>query len=79
MTYWNSIIYNRIVGTQKSEVIILSPRTGRPKSENPKDIDLKIRIDKETNQKILEYCKKHNITRVQAIRNGIDLILENDK
>ena len=57
-------------------MIILSPRTGRPKSENPKDTAIRVRIDSETNKKILEYCKKHNITKVQAIRNGIDLILD---
>ena len=53
----------------------MSPRTGRPKSDNPKDIDLKIRIDKETNERLLVYCEKHGITRTEAIRQGIHLVL----
>lgn len=53
----------------------MSPRMGRPKSDNPKDIDLKIRIDKETNEKLLAYCEKHGITRTEAIRQGIHLVL----
>lgn len=59
----------------KSEVKKMSPRTGRPKSENPKNIDIKIRIDEDTNAKLLEYAKENNITRVEAIRRGISKIL----
>lgn len=53
----------------------MSPRTGRPKSENPKNIDIKIRIDEDTNVKLLEYAKENKITRVEAIRRGISKIL----
>ena len=54
----------------------MSPRTGRPKAENPKNIDIKVRIDEETNKKLLEYCKEKSITRTEAIRQGIHLLLE---
>lgn len=57
----------------------LSPRTGRPKSENPKDIDIKVRIDQITNQKLLNYCDNHGITRTEAIRQGIHLLLAKKK
>jgi len=57
----------------------LSPRTGRPKSEKPKLIEVKARIDAETNQKLQEYCKKHNKTRTEIVREGIELILEQKK
>ena len=57
----------------------MSPRTGRPKEDNPKNVDVKIRIDEETNSKLLKYCKNHNITRAEAIRQGIHLILQNEK
>lgn len=53
----------------------MSPRTGRPKSDNPRDIDIKVRIDKGTNDTLLQYCIEHNITRAEAIRQGINLIL----
>lgn len=55
----------------------LSPRTGRPKSDNPKGIELKARIDAETDRRIQEYCKKQNKTRTKVVRKGIDLVLAN--
>ena len=54
----------------------MSPRTGRPKAENPKDIDVKVRFDKELHERLLAYCKDHGITRTEAIRRGIYLLLE---
>lgn len=57
----------------------LSPRTGRPKSDNPKGIELKARIDAETDRRIQEYCKKHNKTRTEVVREGIELVLAQEK
>lgn len=54
-----------------------SKKMGRPKSTNPKDIDVKVRFDKETNEKLLKYCEEHNITRAEAIRQGVHLLLVN--
>ena len=54
-----------------------SKKIGRPKSKNPKNVDVKIRIDEATNRKLLEYCSEHNITRVEAIRQEIHLLLNN--
>lgn len=53
----------------------MSPRTGRPKAENPKSTDIKVRIDDETSRKLDEYCMAHSITRAEAIRRGIHLLL----
>lgn len=55
----------------------MSPRTGRPKVENPKTNDLKVRIDDETMKKLDSYCLENNITRAEAIRRGIHLLLGN--
>ena len=33
----------------------MSPRIGRPKADNPKDIDLKVRVDKNTNDVLEKY------------------------
>ena len=52
-----------------------SKKVGRPKIKNPKNVDVKIRIDEETNQKLLSYCEEQQITRVEAIRQGIHLLL----
>lgn len=57
----------------------MSPRTGRPKAENPKNVDIKVRFDQQTNESLLKYCEKHNVTRTEAIRRGIHLLLENEK
>lgn len=57
----------------------MSPRTGRPKAKNPLNVDLKVRFDQETNKRLLDYCKKHDVTRTEAIRRGIHLLLEQEK
>ncbi len=57
----------------------LSPRTGRPKSENPKSLEVKARIDAETAKKLQEHCKKHNKTRTDVVREGIELVLRQEK
>ena len=57
----------------------MSPRTGRPKAENPKNVDLKVRFDQETNERLLKYCEKYGVTRTEAIRRGIHLLLEREK
>ncbi len=57
----------------------MSPRTGRPKAENPKDIRYSIRLDAETEKAIEEYCNKNNITKGEAIRRGINLLLGKKK
>lgn len=57
----------------------MSPKTGRPKAENPKDIRYSIRLDAETEKQLTEYCKKNNITKGEAIRQGIHLLLGKKK
>lgn len=57
----------------------LSPRTGRPKSENPKGIEVKARIDAVTDKRIQAYCEKHGKTRTDVVREGIELVLAQEK
>lgn len=54
----------------------MSPRTGRPKAEKPKDIRYSVRLDAQTEEKLKKYCDIHGITRGEAIRKGIYLLLE---
>lgn len=56
----------------------MSPRTGRPKAENPKDVRYSIRLAADTEKKLQEYCKNHNITKGEAIRRGLHLLLEHN-
>lgn len=53
----------------------MSPRTGRPKAEKPKDIRYSIRLDAETEKELEEYCNKNNITKGEAVRQGIHMLL----
>lgn len=57
----------------------MSPRTGRPKVDNPKDVDVKVRFDKVTNERLMAYCAANKITRTEAIRRGVHLLLEKEK
>jgi hypothetical protein len=57
----------------------MSPRTGRPKAENPKDIDVKVRFDRVTHEKLLAYCQEHGITRTEAIRKAVQTLLDAEK
>ena len=53
----------------------MSPRTGRP-TECRKDHDVKVRIDDSTHKKLLQYCEEHGVTKAEAIRQGIQLVLQ---
>lgn len=57
----------------------MSPRTGRPKAEKPKEIRYSIRLDMETEERLKEYCEKNGITKGEAVRRGIDLLLSKKK
>mgnify|MGYP002565521107 CR=1 FL=1 len=52
----------------------MSPRTGRPKAENPKATQVSVRLDQSTIDK-LEYCmNKLNMTKAETLRAGIEAI-----
>lgn len=57
----------------------MSPRTGRPKVDNPKSNDVKVRLDDKTTHELDKYCLENGITRAEAIRRGIHLLLGNKK
>ena len=52
----------------------MSPRTGRPKAENPKDVQLKNRADAQTMQDLEFCCQKLNKTKSDVIRLGIQKV-----
>ena len=56
----------------------MSP-AGRPKAENPKQTRFSVRLDVETEKRLEEYCVKNNITKGEAIRRGIHLLLSQEK
>lgn len=52
----------------------MPPRTGRPKAENPKDIQLKIRADQQTMKDLDFCCEKLGKTKSDIIRLGIQRV-----
>ncbi len=50
----------------------MSPRTGRPKADNPKVKQLGVRLDKETLEKLDILTEHYKETRVQVLRRGIE-------
>lgn len=50
----------------------MSPRTGRPKSDNPKGTQLGVRFDKEELEKLDRVSEYYNETRVASLRRGIE-------
>ena len=50
----------------------MSPRTGRPKSENPRGKQLGVRLDKEELEKLDVVAEHYKETRAASIRRGIE-------
>lgn len=54
----------------------MSPRTGRPPTENPKDRGYRLRVSDEDLQR-LDYCAEVlGLTKAEIIRQGIELMYE---
>lgn len=51
-------------------------KMGRPKSENPKSVEYGVRFDKETEQQLRDYCEKNGISKGEAIRRGVKLLIK---
>lgn len=54
----------------------MSAKMGRPPSDNPKQNDIKVRVDNVLHEKLLKYCKDNGITKAEAIRRAIVEMLE---
>ncbi len=52
----------------------MSPRTGRPPKENPRNVNLNIRITEAEAKDIQECADAMGTTRTDAIMKGIDLL-----
>lgn len=52
---------------------------GRPKSDNPKNKSVKIRLDEKTCQKLQAYSEKQGISRTEIIRKALHDILDSNQ
>lgn len=56
----------------------MSRKIGRPKSDKPKYLEVKARIDAETDRKLQNYCNANNVTRTEVVRQGIKKVIEKE-
>ncbi len=52
----------------------MSPRTGRPKSENPKGNAIRVRLDKDTENALIECAEVLQTSNSEVVRKGIWLV-----
>lgn len=52
----------------------MSPRTGRPKSDNPKSTVLRVRVDEDALEVLDECAQSLNTNKSEIVRKGIYLV-----
>ena len=52
----------------------MSPRTGRPHKENPRNVNLNIRVTRDEAQMIQDCADKLNTTRTEVIIQGVKMV-----
>ena len=57
----------------------MSPRTGRPPIDNPKNERITVRLDGETSEILKNYCDQEKVEKAEAIRRGIKKLDEDIK
>lgn len=53
----------------------MSLKIGRPKADNPKEVKVSIRFDRDTDKWLTEYCVLNKISKGEAVRRGIHLLM----
>lgn len=49
-------------------------KIGRPKVENPVNNRFSVCLDRETTEKLSDYCEKEKVTKSVAVRRGLSLL-----
>lgn len=57
----------------------MSPRTGRPKLDDPNVIRTSVNLNRELMDKLEEFSKKNQITKGEAIRLAIRKLVDESK
>lgn len=57
----------------------MSPKMGQKLTDNPKDITIRARVDKETFEKLDYLVEKYNSSRSEVIRQGIEIQYKKEK
>ena len=64
---------------QRREGWILGIQKGTKLTDNPKNKTFKVRLDETTVEKLEYLAKKHQVTKSDVIRNGIDVQYKQEK
>lgn len=54
-------------------------KIGRPKSKNPMSETIRVRLDVDLHNKLMNFCEKENLEKSEVIRMGLRKILETNK
>ena len=54
----------------------MAAKMGRPRLQDPAKRQITVRLKEETMRKLDEYVEKHGITKGEAIRKGIEKMLD---
>ena len=57
----------------------MSPRTGRPKTKDPINKQITVRLSESTMRRLDTYCVKKAITKGEAVRKGVEKLLDETK
>lgn len=57
----------------------MSPKMGQKLTDNPKDITIRARVDKETVEKLDYLVEKYNSSISEVIRQGIEIQYKKEK
>jgi hypothetical protein len=57
----------------------MSPRTGRPKSENPMNDRIYVRVTKQEKKEIMDFSSENGYSILELIRIGIEKIRSQKK
>ena len=56
----------------------MNAKMGRPKTKNPNEINLTIRLNAELASKLDKYCKDNSVSKGEVVRKGIESVLAAD-
>lgn len=72
-------MYNKCVAIIFYKGGVNMAKAGRPKIDNPKDIKYSIRMDAATEAELKAYCEEAGITKGEAIRQAVNMLLKKNK
>lgn len=53
----------------------MNAKMGRPRTSNPNEKNLTVRINAELDSRLQEYCSQNNVSKGEVVRKGIEKVL----